>query len=128
MNRQLRRLTAAAIALSLAAPAVAQNDSPFPVTGWTKGVDYEDRAQLTNRFGHAINPDHRGYTGGYDSPRQSTCQRTHHSGMTISGAGLGGGGGKEALVILPVLLVGLVVVGSVLAVTTAINNEICGQS
>ena len=119
MDRTLRRLIAApaVLSLALAGPAMAQNDSPFPVSGWTKGVDYEDRAQVTNRFGHWINPDTRGHIGGYDSPRQTTCQRTHYTGPT-------GGGGQGMLFILPLLLVAI----PVFALTTAINNEICGQS
>jgi len=117
MNRTLRRLTAAplVLGLALASPAIAQNDSPFPVSGWTKGVDYEDRARLTNRFGHAINPDLRGHIGGYDSPRQSTCTPTRYEGPAL------GGGGQGALILLPILLV----VVPVVAITTAINNEIC---
>jgi hypothetical protein len=115
MDRTLRRLIAApaVLSLALAGPAMAQNDSPFPVSGWTKGVDYEDRAQVTNRFGHWINPDTRGHIGGYDSPRQSSCTPTRYEGPAL--------GGQGALILLPILLV----VVPIVAITTAINNEIC---
>ena len=103
MNRQLRRITSVALSLTLAIPVAAQSqESPFPVSTGLYGAVVPPQAAGGNYYGRFP------ASGG-----ASSCTTTRYNGPAINGQG--------AVVLLPILLVAIPVV----AITTAINNEIC---
>ena len=117
MNRTLRRLIAG-LCVSAASTAVCadQGESPFPTsTGLYGAVVSSQPEGGSNYYGRF---DWSSGSGG--GPR--SCAHAEFSMPPLGGIG---GGGKEALIVLPIFLAVISIVAVTGAVATAINNEIC---
>ena len=117
MNRQLRRFIAVVLGLALAMPVSAQpQESPFPVSSGLYGAVVPSQPEGgSNYYGRF---DWSSGSGG--GPR--SCAHAEFRMPPLGGIG---GGGKEALIIVPIFLAVISVVAVTGAVATAINNEIC---
>ena len=152
MKTELRRCTAGLLAAAMVFPTAARaqyaDGSPFPPSGFHRGVAFEERSVVRGTRGQPVNLEG---IGSGESNRASIFpvsgrssdvayeQRVQEvdvrevatpagcaaaNSRSRVGGGIGGGGGGAALVLLPILLVALVVVG----VASVVNREYCRQA
>src|SRR5262245_48117278 len=146
---QCTTLLVAALAVPPVAYGQAADASPFPPSGFTRGVSFEHRAVVGSRSGWAVNWERTQTIAGLEPGATGTFPASGHAydvsyhqrfpvrastgslpdGCPAPRGGIpigGPGGGKDAIVLLPLVIVAAGV-AVIVAAAAAINQARCAR-